>query len=152
MQTFTKEFLRNRIFVILIKKKYNQLILLTTFGITVKFLDGFVFGYGAITFSLWPTDKFSSVRNEIFKLNDSHFSLILYSVAIFLKDTISPANTFGPDTLLSSGNIKWPGLIETKCSLVSTSKNLFFDVGNISNGIKLVSPKKNLLRGKGKKL
>lgn len=52
MQTFTKEFLRNRIFVIIIKEKENQLILLTTFGITLKFLDGIVFGYGAITFSL----------------------------------------------------------------------------------------------------
>jgi hypothetical protein len=42
MQTFTKEFLRNRIFVIIIKEKENQLILLTTFGITLKFLDGMV--------------------------------------------------------------------------------------------------------------
>ena len=77
MQTFTKEFLGNKIFVILIRIKNDKLISWTIFGITLKFLDRNIFGYGAITFSFWPTDKSNSVRSEIFKSNLSHFSLIL---------------------------------------------------------------------------
>ena len=77
MQTFTKKFLGNKIFVILIRIKNNKLISWTIFGITLKFLDRNIFGYEAITFSFWPTVKSSSVRNEIFKSNLSHFSLIL---------------------------------------------------------------------------